>query len=300
MKILITGASGFIGGHLIAALSRQRHEVVRLTHGPADPADPRLFSWDINAGTLDERALQGVDAVIHLAGESIAGARWSEAQKQKIRDSRVLGTRLLLAKIAAQPTKPKAFLAASAIGFYGDRGNEELDESSSSGNDFLAGVVRDWEAETAKAAELGMRLVQMRFGVVLGTEGGALGKMLLPFKLGVGGKVGSGQQVMSWITVGDLVNAVVFLLEKQECSGVYNLTAPNPATNAQFTLSLARALSRSAFFPMPAFAARLVFGELADALLLGGQKVAPARLKAAGFRWESPFVGEGLNKLLNS
>ena len=298
MKILLTGASGFIGRHLTAALSRQRHEVLRLTHGPVDAADPRLFSWDIAKGALDERCLQGVDAVIHLAGESIAGARWSEAQKQKIRDSRVLGTRLLLEKIAAQPTKPMAFLAASAIGFYGDRGAEELDESSSPGNDFLAGVVRDWEAETAKAAELGMRLVQMRFGVVLGKEGGALGKMLLPFKLGLGGKVGSGEQFMSWISVNDLVRAVLFLLEHQECHGVYNLTAPNPATNAQFTQSLGRALSRPTLFPMPAFAARLAFGEMADALLLGGQKVAPARLKAAGFQWEAPYLGEGLNKLL--
>ena len=207
---------------------------------------------------------------------------------------------MLLEKIAAQPIRPKAFLAASAIGFYGDRGAEELDESSAGGNDFLAGVVRDWEAETAKAADLGMRLVQMRFGVVLGTDGGALAKMLMPFKLGLGGKIGSGEQVMSWISVQDLVRAVVFLLEKPECSGVYNLTAPNAATNAQFTASLGRALARPTFFPMPGFAARLAFGEMADALLLGGQKVAPARLKAAGFQWESPFVGEGLNKLFHA
>jgi uncharacterized protein len=300
MKVLITGANGFIGSHLTLALARQRHEVVRLTRGAPDPNDPRQFHWDPEKNEIDERCLEGVDAVIHLAGESIAAGRWNEEQKRRILESRVLGSRLLIDAISRRGDKPKAFVAASAIGYYGDRGAEELDEASQPGHDYLAQVVQAWEAETRRAAELGLRLLQLRFGVVLGREGGALAKMLLPFQLGLGGRIGSGQQFMSWITVQDLVRAVLFLLEQSTASGAYNVTAPNPVTNAQFTQSLGRALSRPTVFPMPAFAARLAFGEMADALLLGGQKALPARLKAAGFQWEAPYIGEGLSKVLAS
>lgn len=300
MKILITGAGGFIGGRLTAKLAQQRHEVLRLTHGRPDPADPRQFHWDPAKGEIDDRCLDGVDAVFHLAGESIAGARWNEAVKKRILDSRVDGSRLLVDAIRRRADKPRVLIAASAIGIYGDRGAEDLDESSRAGEDFLARTCAAWEAETARAAELGVRTVQTRIGVVLGPEGGALGKMLLPFRLGLGGRIGNGRQFMSWITVDDLVRAFLYLMEKPDASGVYNLTAPNPVTNAQFTLSLGRALSRPAFMPMPAFAAKLAFGEMAEALLLGGQKVHPARLKAAGFQWESPFIGEGLSKVLAS
>lgn len=298
MKILITGASGFIGGHLTAALARQRHEVLRLSRSQPDPADPRQFHWDPAAGAIDEKALDGVDAVIHLAGEGIADRRWTPAVKQRILDSRVQGSRVLLDAISRQARKPSVFIAASAIGIYGERGAEDLDEASQPGQGYLAETCRAWEAETARAAELGLRLVQARIGVVLGKEGGALKKMLLPFKLGLGGKVASGRQYMSWVTVQDLVKAFLFFLERPDCQGVYNVTAPNPVTNGQFTLSLGRALSRPAFFPLPAFAARLAFGELADDLLIGGQKVLPSRLKAAGFQWDSPFIGEGLSKVL--
>lgn len=300
MKVLITGATGFIGSHLTAALARQRHEVVRLSRRQPDPADPRQFHWDPAAGVIDERCLDGVDAVIHLAGEGIAERRWNDAVKKAIVDSRVQGTRVLLDAISKLATKPRTFIAASAIGIYGERGAEDLDEGSQPGQGFLAETCRTWEAETSRAAELGLRLVQARIGVVLGKEGGALGKMLLPFKLGVGGRVGSGRQYMSWVTVQDLVRALLFFLERTECSGVYNVTAPNPVTNAQFTTSLGRALSRPTVFPVPAFAARLAFGELADDLLIGGQKVLPTRLKAAGFQWEAPFIGEGLSKVLAS
>jgi uncharacterized protein (TIGR01777 family) len=300
MRILITGASGFIGGHLTQALARQRHEVFRLSRAQGDPADPRQFHWDPAAGVIDERCLDGVDAVIHLAGESIAAGRWNEAVKLRILDSRIQGSRVLLDAISRRAEKPRAFLAASAVGYYGDRGAEDLDEGSSQGGGFLAGVCAAWEAETRRAAELGLRLVQFRTGVVLGKEGGALAKMLLPFKLGLGGRIGSGKQVMSWITIHDHVRALLFLLTQPDCSGLYNLTAPNPVSNAQFTLSLGRALSRPTLFPMPAFAARLAFGEMADELLIGGQKALPARLKAAGFQWETPFIGEGLSKVLAS
>lgn len=298
MRILITGASGFIGTRLTAALARQRHEVFRLTHGRPDPGDPRQFHWNPAKGEIDEACLEGVEAVYHLAGASIAGARWNEAVKQRIVDSRTQGSRLLLDAIGRRADRPATFIAAGAVGIYGDRGAEDLGEGSAPGSDFLAETCRLWEGENARAAELGMRLVQTRIGVVLGREGGALAKMLLPFKLGAGGRLGNGRQFMSWITVDDLVRALLFLLERKDASGVFNLTAPNPVTNAQFTQSLGRALSRPSFLPMPAFAARLVFGEMADALLLHGQKVLPGRLKAAGFQWESPFIGEGLSKVL--
>ena len=299
MKILITGATGFIGSQLVAALAKQRHEVLRLTRGGGDASDPRIFHWDPDKGEIDPRALDGLDAVIHLAGENLSAKRWSPAFKAQILDSRVKAARTLLEGLSRTQTKPKTFIAAAAIGYYGDRGSEELSEDSRPGNDFLAQVCQSWEAETRKAADLGCRTVQLRIGMVLGKEGGALAKMLLPFKLGVGGKVGSGSQYYSWISIQDLVKAFLFVLETPSCEGVYNAVSPNAVTNAQFTTSLGRAVSRPALFPMPAFAARLAFGEMADALLLGGQRVNPARLKAAGFKWEHPFIGEALNKIIN-
>lgn len=298
MKILITGATGFIGSHLTAALARQRHEVVRLSRSQPDPADPRQFQWDPAAGSLDERALDGVEAVFHLAGEGIASSRWNEASKQRIRDSRVQGSRVLIDAIERRTDRPRVLIAASAVGIYGDRGAEDLDEGSAPGQGFLAETVAAWEAETSRAAGLGLRLVQARFGQVLGPDGGSLSKMLLPFKLGLGGRLGPGRQFMSWITVTDLTRALLFLLDDPDASGVYNMTSPNPVTNAQFTASLGRALGRPAVVPVPAFALRFLLGELADGLLLSSTKVLPVRLKAAGFQWESPFIGEGLSKVL--
>jgi uncharacterized protein (TIGR01777 family) len=300
MRILITGASGFIGRHLTAALARQRHEVLRLSRAQPDPMDPRQFRWDPAAGMIDEACLEGVDVVVHLAGESIAAGRWNEAVKQRILDSRVQGTRLLLDAISRRADKPKAFIAASAVGIYGDRGLEDLDESSAPGQGFLSQVCQAWEAESRRAEALGLRLVLVRTGLVLGKDGGALAKMLLPFKLGLGGRVGSGKQVMSWIGLHDLVRAYLFFIENPDARGVYNLSTPNPVSNAQFTLSLGRALSRPTWIPLPAFAAKLVLGEMALELLLAGQRVLPARLKAAGFVWETPFIGEGLSRVLSS
>ena len=299
MKILVTGATGFIGGKIVAALAKQRHEVLRLSRHAADANDPRLIHWDVEKGELDPRALEGLDAVIHLAGESLSAKRWTPAFKAQILESRVKGTQLLLEALSKTQNKPKTFIAATAIGIYGNSGAQEVSEDSAPGSDFLAQVCAAWEAETRKAADLGCRVVQLRIGMVLGTEGGALAKMLLPFKLGVGGKVGNGQQYYSWISIDDLVKAFLFALNNEKLSGVYNAVSPNPVTNAQFTNSLGRAVSRPAYFPMPAFAARLAFGEMADALLLGGQKVAPGRLKSAGFQWDHPFIGEALNKIIN-
>jgi uncharacterized protein len=300
MRILVTGASGFLGRHVTAHLGRQRHEVLRLTRGPLDPVDPRLLHWDPSKAELDVRALQGLDAVIHLAGEGIADARWTEAYKQRLLDSRIQSTRLLVEALAGQAQKPKIFLAASAVGYYGDRGNEELSEASTPGQGFLPSLCSQWEAEAACAAELGMRVLHLRLGMVLGTDGGVLKKTLLPFKLGFGGRLGSGRQWMSWIAVSDAVRAVSFLLERPESSGIYNVVAPNPVTNAQYTQSLRRALSRPALLPIPGFALRAAFGEMADALLLAGQRAFPVRLKADGFTWELPYIGEALNGLLQA
>lgn len=299
MKILVTGATGFIGGKIVAALAKQRHEVLRLSRHASEGNDPRLIHWNVEKGELDPRALEGLDAVIHLAGENLSAKRWTPAFKAQILESRVKGTQLLLSALAQTTAKPKTFIAATAIGIYGDSGAQEVSEDSAPGSDFLAQVCVAWEGETRKAVDLGCRLVQLRIGMVLGKEGGALAKMLLPFKLGVGGKVGNGKQYYSWISINDLVKAFMFALTNENLSGVYNAVSPNPVTNAQFTNSLGRAVSRPAYFPMPAFAARLAFGEMADALLLGGQKVTPSRLKAAGFQWEHPFIGEALNKIIN-
>jgi|SRR5665213_1192770 len=300
MRILVTGASGFLGRRLVAALGRQRHEVLRLSRGPMDPQDPRLLPWDPATAFIDERALQGLDAVIHLAGQGIADARWTASTKEKLRESRLLGTRVLVDALAALKAGPKVFLAASAVGYYGDRESEDLSEKSPVGEGFLASLCRDWEQATARAGDFGMRVVQMRLGVVLGPEGGVLKRTLLPFKLGLGGRLGSGRQWMSWISAPDAVRAMLFLLEQPDCSGVYNVTSPNPVTNAQYTLSLRRALSRPALLPVPGFALRFFMGEMADALLLSGQKVYPQRLKERGFTWEMPYIGEALNRLLQA
>lgn len=299
MKILVSGASGFIGSRIVAALAKQRHEVLRLSRQAADANDPRLIHWDVEKGELDPRSLEGLDAVIHLAGENLSAKRWTPAFKAQILESRVKGTQLLLSALAQVRQRPKTFIAAAAIGIYGDSGAQEVSEDSPLGSDFLAQVCQAWETETRKAGELGCRVVQLRIGMVLGQEGGALAKMLLPFRLGVGGKVGSGRQYYSWISIDDLVKAFLFALNNEALSGVYNAVSPNPVMNAQFTNSLGRAVSRPAYFPMPAFLARLAFGEMADALLLGGQKVSPSRLKAAGFQWDHPFIGEALNKIVN-
>lgn len=298
MRILVTGASGFIGSHLVAALARQRHEVLRLSRAPLDPSDPRQLHWDPATGELDPAPLKDLDAVVHLAGQNLASGRWDEAFKAKLRASRVEGTRLLIERLAAAGAKPSVFVSASAIGIYGDRGAQDLDENSAAGPGFLAELCQAWEEESSKAGGLGCRVVQLRLGMVLGTKGGVLKRLILPFSLGLGGRVGSGEQYYSWISIQDLQRLFLWCLEQPQAQGVYNAVSPNPVTNAQFTRSLARALSRPAFFPMPAFAAKLAFGEMAEALLLGGQKVLPARLKAQGFTWEHPYIGEGLSRLL--
>ena len=254
--------------------------------------------WDPAAGELDPDALEGVEAVVHLAGENIAAGRWNAVRKERIRESRVAGTKLLCSKLAEMPHPPKVLVCASAIGYYGDRGDESLPEDAPAGEGFLPDVCREWEAASSAAEHAGIRVVRLRIGVVLSPKGGALKKMLLPFKIGAGGKVGSGRQYMSWISIDDLTRVILHCIENDALSGAVNAVTPAPVTNKEFTKTLGRVLVRPTLFPLPPFAARLALGEMADALLLASAKVEPAVLKASGFEFEHSDLEEALRHLL--
>jgi uncharacterized protein (TIGR01777 family) len=297
MRILISGSTGLIGSTLLPRLSQKGHGVTRLVRSRSETGG--IF-WDPMSGTLDANAFEGMDAVIHLAGESIATGRWTSAKKQRIRESRVLGTRHLSDTLAQLKQSPKVLLSASAIGYYGDRKLEILRENNSPGSDFLADVCQQWEAATASAAQKGIRVVNLRTGIVLSLAGGALAKMLLPFKLGVGGKIGSGAQYMSWIDLEDVLGAIEHILTNDSLRGPINITAPRPVTNEEFTTMLGRCLHRPTIFPMPAFAARLAFGEMADALLLSSTRVEPAVLIKSAYRYNYPDLESSLRHLLNN
>lgn len=298
MKIAVTGATGLIGKALTEKLHKEGNEISVVSRRNAVSSPFRIVPWDPERGVFDARPLEGIDAVVHLAGETIA-ERWTKAKKQRIRASRVEGTRVLVDGLKGLSKPPSVFVGASAVGFYGNRGDEDLDETSGPGTGFLTEVCQAWEAETARASELGMRVVAMRTGIVLSTKGGALGQMLLPFKLGLGGPVGSGKQWMSWIHIDDVVGAYAFALQ-QSLSGVANMTAPQPARNAEFTKALGRALGRPAFLPAPGFALKLVFGEMAQDLLLDGQKVYPHRLESAGYEFQYPELQQALDDVISS
>jgi len=297
MNIVVSGSSGLIGSALVPELGAAKHNVKRLVRRALRGREAEAH-WDPAAGSLDPKLLEGCDAVVHLGGENIAAGRWTAAKKRRIRDSRVRSTKVLSEAMARLSRAPKVLVCASAIGYYGDRGSELLTEESAPGSGFLPEVCRAWEAAAAPAAKKGIRVVHMRFGVVLSRKGGALTKMLLPFWLGLGGKVGSGSQYMSWIAIGDAVGALQYALEHEALRGPVNAVAPNPVTNLEFTRALGRALHRPTIFPMPAAAARLVFGEMADALLLSSARVEPARLKAGGYRFRHPALDEALRHLL--
>lgn len=300
MKILVSGSSGLVGSALLPVLRSAGHEVVRLVRGPSGLSGPgdATVQWDPEKGELDGSRLEGIEAVVHLAGENIAARRWTAAQKARIRDSRVRGTALLSDRLANLAQPPATLVAASAIGFYGDRGDELLDEDSASGNDFLSEVCRQWEAASLPASEKGIRVVRLRLGIVLSPRGGALAKMLLPFKLGAGGKIGSGRQHLSWIALDDAVGAIGHALTDSNLSGPVNAVAPNPATNLEFTKTLGKVLSRPTLFPMPGFAARIAFGEMAEALLLAGARVEPRRLAGSGYSFQFPTLEGALRHLL--
>lgn len=296
VNIAVTGSTGLIGSALIDSLRSDGHEVHRIVRSRPDTKSGEI-GWDPVAGEMDAASLAGIDAVVHLAGENV-GQRWTEEAKRKIRDSRVDGTHLLAETIASLATPPRVLVSASAVGVYGDRGDEPLTEDSPPGNDFLAEVAREWEAATEPAANAGVRVVHTRFGVVLSSGGGALERMLPPFRLGAGGKLGSGKQWMSWIALPDVVAAIRFAVDTETLSGPVNVTAPNPVRNTEFTDTLGKVLGRPTLFTVPAFALRLAFGEMADAALLTSQRVIPERLAEAGFGFQFPELKETLRAVL--
>jgi len=294
MKILISGSHGLVGTALIKSLEADGHEIFRLVrHAPSSQAE---VEWSPDRYSIALARLEGFDAVVNLAGESIAEGRWSEEKKRLIRESRVKGTKLLGDALANLTNPPKTFICASAIGYYGNRGDEILTETSAPGDDFLAEVCVEWEKATALATEKGIRVLNTRFGVILDKNGGALAKMLPPFRMGVGGRVGSGKQWMSWIALDDVVGALKFALTNETLSGPVNFVAPNPVTNAEFTKTLGKVLSRPTLFPIPVFGVRLAFGEMADALLLSSQRVEPSRLTKAGYQFQYLGLEEALRR----
>jgi len=293
-RVLVTGASGSIGTALLPSLKAAGYSVTRMVRGTAAGADQIV--WDPAQPVAPESVL-GFEAVIHLAGESVVG-RWSEAKKARIRDSRVLGTRHLSQALAKASQPPTVLVSASATGFYGDRGEETLSENSASGKGFLASVCREWEAATEPAAKAGIRTANIRIGVVLSGTGGALKQMLTPFRLGLGGNIGNGRQWMSWIHVQDLVRAIHHTLKTDRLSGPVNLVSPNPVRNSEFTKTLGAVLVRPTMFPMPAFVARTVFGQMADELLLASQRVEPAKLAASGYSFQFQDLRSALDEIL--
>ncbi|MDP8950767.1 MAG: TIGR01777 family oxidoreductase [Actinomycetota bacterium] len=295
MDVLVSGSTGLVGTALVPALTNEGHRVVRLTRS-GDGSDDAV-RWDPAAGTIDAERLRGIDAVVHLAGENIVG-RWTPAKKARIRDSRVKGTRLLAETIAGLSTPPPVMVSTSATGYYGDRGNELLREESAPGTNFLAGVCQEWEAAAQPAREAGVRVVHPRFGLVLSPEGGALGTTLPIFKLGGGGRIGSGNQYWPWVAIDDVVGAIFHCLTSESLEGPVNVGVYDPPTNAQYTRTLGRVLNRPTIFPLPAPAARLMLGQVADELLLASQRVEPAKLRESGYEFRYPELEGALRHLL--
>jgi uncharacterized protein len=295
MKVLISGATGLIGSALIPELESGGHQITRLTRSPGSGSD---VGWNPDAGEIDASRLEGHDAVVHLAGENIGEGRWTPEKKRRILESRAKGTRLLAETIASLPEPPRVMVSASAVGYYGDRGNELLREDSGPGSDFLAEVCKAWEAAADPAREAGVRVVHPRNGIVLSTQGGALARTLPIFKLGGGGRIGSGRQWWSWVAMADVVGAILHSLTDDSVEGPVNVGSPNPLTNAEYTRVLGKVLNRPTIFPLPAPAARLMLGEVADALLLASQRMEPAKLKETGYDFRYPELDGALRHLL--
>jgi len=298
MNILVSGSTGMVGTALISTLTAAGHEVIRLVRVKSRTPSKEIIGWDPAASYIDAAGLEGLDAVVHLAGEPIASSRWTNEKKARIRDSRVKGTQVLCEALSHLSRPPATLICASAIGYYGDRGDEVLTESSACGTGFLAEVCRDWEAACDPARQKGIRVVHTRFGVILSTKGGALAKMLTPFKMGAGGILGSGQQFMSCISIDDAVGAIIHPLNSTSVTGPLNVVGPTPVTNREFTKTLGKVLGRPTIFPMPAFAARLAFGEMADELLLGSQRVEPKKLLDSGFAFRHRDLETALQHVL--
>jgi uncharacterized protein (TIGR01777 family) len=293
MRVLVTGSTGLLGSALVPSLTRDGHDVVRLAHS-AQPKPEKVIAWDPEAGVLNAATLEGMDAVVHLAGENIAAGRWTAERKRRILESRVKGTKLLADSLARLARPPRCLISASAIGYYGNRGQEILREDSPAGTGFLPQVCTGWERAAQAVTAGGIRLVTLRIGIVLSSRGGALARMLLPFRLGLGGRIGSGRQYMSWIDLDDLVQVFRHGIATDSLRGPVNAVAPNPVTNREFTHALGRVLSRPAFFVMPAFAARITLGEMAEELLLAGARVLPGALLDSEFRFQYPHIDAAL------
>ena len=291
-RILISGSTGLIGRSLVRRLESSGHEVVRLVR-PDTRSDAAGVSWDPARGVLDPSAVEGFDAVVHLAGENIADRRWSEEQKRRIRDSRVGGTTLLSTTLANLNHPPAVFACASAGGYYGNRGDELLSDTAEPGTDFIASATKEWEEACDPAAQAGIRVVNMRIGVVLTASGGMLKRVLPIFKMGLGGRLGSGSQFFSWITLEDVIESAVWAMEKEELSGGINITSPNPLTNAEFTRALGRAVGRPAVFSVPRFALRIMQGDLSD-VVLSSLRMEPQRMLQSGFEFSQPEIDGAL------
>ena len=292
MKILVSGSTGTVGSHLLNVISSNSSEIWRLVRSRAE--GERLIFWDPQGGRVDNPdLLEGFDAVVHLSGENIVG-RWTEKKKDSIRQSRILSTRYLVNLFSGLRNPPKTFICASATGYYGDRGGERLTERSAVGSGFLPDTCREWENEANKASDFGVRVINLRTGPVLSPKGGILSSLLLPFKMGLGGVVGSGEQYLSWISIEDLSRIIVYLLEHEEVRGPVNAVSPNPVTNREFTATLARILRRPAWLAVPAFAVRLFFGEMGRCTILAGSMVFPEKLLSCGYE----FLHEDLDSAL--
>ncbi|MDA2928552.1 TIGR01777 family oxidoreductase [Acidobacteria bacterium AH-259-O06] len=303
MRIGVTGATGLIGSALCQSLIRDNHEVLVLARNPEKArqnlSTAELITWEATSGPPPEQSMDGLDAVVHLAGEAIAEGRWTAERKRAIHESRVTGTRNLVHAILRSNNPPKVLLSGSAIGYYGPRGDQLLEETSSPGKDFLAEICQQWESEAMRARESGVRVVLLRTGLVLSTQGGALPRILPPFQMFVGGPLGSGKQWMSWIHIQDEIEAIRYAVTKDEIEGPINLVAPNPVTNREFSRELGRVLGRPAFFRVPGFALRLLFGEMAESLLLQGQRVLSKKLQQAGYKFRFPQLNGALLDLID-
>jgi uncharacterized protein (TIGR01777 family) len=291
--VAVTGATGMVGQALKEELAGDEFHVKSIVRKPPTSYENEI-QWDAEKGFLNPDLLEGIDAVVHLAGESIATGRWNDQKKHRIKHSRIAGTKTLSEALARMERKPEVLVCASATGFYGDRGDEILDESSAPGEGFLVDVCQGWEDATAAASEAGIRVVNIRIGVVLDKRGGALAAMLTPFKMGVGGKIGSGNQYWSWITLTDLTGAIRHCIDTESLSGPVNAVSPTPATNTEFTKAMGKALSRPTIFPLPGFMAKLVLGQMADDLLLASARVLPKQLQDSGFEFKYPELDSAL------
>jgi uncharacterized protein len=286
VRVLITGATGLVGTALQKSFAEKGYEMLLASR--SEPKDDNYTQWDAASGFAEPERLEGLDAVVHLAGESVFGLRWTDDKKNSIRDSRVRGTRNVVEALSKLRQRPKVLVAASAIGFYGERGDEEMTESAAGGDTFLAEVSKAWEAESRRAEDAGIRTVLLRTGIVLSKDGGALGTMLTPFKLGVGGVVGGGKQWMSWVSLDDHVAAINFAIENENLRGAVNSTSPHPVTNEEFTKTLGSVVYRPTLIPVPEFVVSMALGEMGDELLLTSTRVIPKRLEDAGFEFKYP------------